>query len=337
MSTNRKPRLTDAQRKLICDNHNRSMSPAEISRVFEIPYTTVKSVLKLFMSTGRINSLQSGGAKNKKITPEIKSRIRDIVDGNAGVTLKNISSIILREFRVNLGTTSVDRCIRQFHYSWKRMVSIPVRRNTEDTISIRHEYAVEFYNLLGVFTESEFIFIDEVGFSVSMRSRHGRSSLGTTPSVSVQNIKSKNISVCCAMTKDGIVYKKINTRAYNTLSFLGYLNELFDFILEQNMRNVVVVMDNVPFHKSSIVIEAFSVKNIKHIFLPPYSPFLNPIENVFSKVKTFVRASSPTSEENLIEKIHLAFDQITGGDCNGYMRLIMRNLSRCLNREVFNE
>jgi transposase len=69
------------------------------------------------------------------------------------------------------------------------------------------------------------------------------------------------------------------------------------------------------------------------MFLPPYSPFLNPIENMFSKWKESVRRSRPTNETELMQLIESGATMITESDCESYFRHMLGFLGRCINGE----
>lgn len=87
-------------------------------------------------------------------------------------------------------------------------------------------------------------------------------------------------------------------------------------------------MDNVIFHKTEQVQVSLSSTNFEIVFLPPYSPFLNPIENFFSKWKRSVRSSLPSNEEELITAIDEASLTIT------YCRNVLNYINMSLQREV---
>jgi transposase len=337
MVLKRRKRLTDETRKRISESYNRGHTISFISDFFGIPESTVRNVVKVFLKTGRIASLPSGGCKNIKISSEIKSRIIQIVDETPDISLKRIAVKVNEEFSINLGRSTIDSCLDNFHYTLKKLILVPEQRNTPENITSRYNYALEFLSILGSTSDTNIFFVDEVGYNVSMRSRRGRSLRGTSPHLEVSNIRSRNLSVCCAMNKYGLTYKKISTRAYNTNLFLGYIQGFFDFLVGLELRNCVIVMDNVPFHKSVVIREEFESNGHRIVFLPPYSPYLNPIENLFSKWKGFVKSSNPTSEEHLATLIDQGLDTITASDCNGFFMEMIRNIDRCLRKERFDE
>ena len=76
----------------------------------------------------------------------------------------------------------------------------------------------------------------------------------------------------------------------------------------------VVVMDNLSAHKGSRVRELIEAKGCELLYLPPYSPDLNPIEEAFSKVKGLLRRARVRSREALIEAMGRALDAVTMKD-----------------------
>ena len=69
-------------------------------------------------------------------------------------------------------------------------------------------------------------------------------------------------------------------------------------------------------------------------FLPPYSPFLNPIEEVFSKWKSALRRSAPKDQEELYNNIHISSQSITNQDCSNYIKHMESYLPKCKNRQI---
>jgi transposase len=79
-----------------------------------------------------------------------------------------------------------------------------------------------------------------------------------------------------------------------------------------------LVLDNCSCHKVEGVINAAEKHKITLLFLPPYSPDFNPIENMWSKMKNSIRKSRPRNYESLIEAIGNALDKITLSDIKGW-------------------
>jgi transposase len=147
-------------------------------------------------------------------------------------------------------------------------------------------------------------------------------------------LRTRNFSVMCAMNKEGLFHYSVQSRAYNTVSFMDALRSLFEKLRCQNISNAVLIADNVPFHKANCVRELVEQNGHRLMFLPPYSPFMNPIENMFAKWKEAVRNNRPENEEALIQLIEQGASLITRNDCDGYFRHTIGFLDRCLNRAI---
>ena len=78
--------------------------------------------------------------------------------------------------------------------------------------------------------------------------------------------------------------------------------------------------DNLAVHKVKGVEEAIRAVGAKPLYLPPYSPDLNPIEMAWSKMKTLIRSDSPTTFRKLIRSVGDALTAISTNDCRGYFK-----------------
>ncbi len=85
-------------------------------------------------------------------------------------------------------------------------------------------------------------------------------------------------------------------------------------------RGDIVVMDNLPAHKVADIRAAIEATGATLLYLPPYSPDLNPIENAFSKLKAILRKAAARSIADLWDTIGTAIDQFTPTECANYFR-----------------
>ena len=81
----------------------------------------------------------------------------------------------------------------------------------------------------------------------------------------------------------------------------------------------IVVADNLPSHKVAGVHEAIEARGASMMFLPSYSPDLNPIEQLFAKLKAVIRRLAPRSREALFEVIGYALHQVSSAECANYL------------------
>lgn len=97
----------------------------------------------------------------------------------------------------------------------------------------------------------------------------------------------------------------------NRESFVGFC----EWLLAPSLHpGDLVVMDNLASHKSQEALRVIESVGAKAVYLPPYSPDLNPIENIFSKVKQFIRGLKPRRLAEIIESVREALIRITLSD-----------------------
>ena len=116
---------------------------------------------------------------------------------------------------------------------------------------------------------------------------------------------------------DAIVAPCVFDRPINARSFLAWVTK---FLVPTLKRGDVVVMDNLSSHKAAAVRRAIRAAGALLLFLPPYSPDLNPIEQAFAKLKTLLRKENARTLEQTTTGIVTLLDQVTPNECANYFR-----------------
>lgn len=124
------------------------------------------------------------------------------------------------------------------------------------------------------------------------------------------------ISTVAVLTKNGIEANFSYTGSMTAELFVVYLEV---YLLNLLSGGKVLIMDNLSVHHATVVMEFLAKHNIRFLFLPPYSPELNPIEEAFSKIKHFVRKQKPRVPQVLYETIKNAMKTITEDDAISYI------------------
>ena len=299
----RRMSLTDDLRKRVVDAYKNGMSVDVIATAFGLPRSTAYGIIRMYQDEDRVESKKRGRPHEEKLSADDKETIKAWIDEDCSITLRQIAARLLEERQISVSEPTISRCIKAFHYTLKRITRLPERRNDETTIEERAAYAERFFELMTAHRESNFFFFDEVGFAVSMRSVQGRSLIGTRAVKVVPNLRTRNFSIFAVKNKTGL-YKWISKSSpYNTAELSTALDVLFECFINDGITNVTLICDNVPFHRAGVIREKVERSGHCLVFLPPYSPFLNPIENLFSKWKGAVRNIGPQNEEQLISNI----------------------------------
>ena len=126
------------------------------------------------------------------------------------------------------------------------------------------------------------VFVDEMGTNTSLSPMYAWAPRGERASCSVPRNRGKNTTLLSSMTLEGLGPSLAVEGATDREVFEAYVERLLAPTLR---RGQVVVMDNLTAHKGERVRELIEERGCELLYLPPYSPDLNPIEEAFSKVK----------------------------------------------------
>jgi len=328
--------FTIDERKAIIDSFEDNNTVGDIARIMGFNKSSVRTVVWRYNKNGQVSSGNSNNSRPKLLSPSEKSTVIGWIDEHPEMTLRELKQKIKAILNKEVSISTIDRLIKKFSYTLKNLVLVPAKRNCPHVIECRFNYAQEFGNLIeSMDNDNKLFFLDEVGFQVSMRTKRGRSLVGTVPFLTVPAVRTRNISVCAIMSKKSVFHKNIQTRPYNSASFAAFLNEVFQYCREHHLSNCVIICDNARFHKTEEISSLFAHNGHVLRFLPPYSPFLNPIENVFSKWKNIVKRANSQNEQQLMDAIQNGFLSITTEDCNSFYRKMFNYiLKACLRQEI---
>lgn len=311
--------------KVLENATNTRKSAAEI---FNVSYSSVVRIYNEYCQKGKIAKSKVGGVKPKKLSPEKINFIKNLLIEDCGLTLKEMKSKVLENFGISVCEATISKYVDSFNFSIKRMTKISNASITENLIEIRKTYSSWF---LSVVNEGrKIIFIDETGFMITMRKYYGRSEKGKKAICITPGIKSRNKTIMACMWKGGMLHYKAQSEAGNRVSFLKFINELTVILTTKEMNNVIMIMDNVSFHKCSEIADFVVSKGHSTIFLPPYSPFFNPIEFMFSQWKSIVRSQKPTTDMELMQYIDGFQNVLSEDQCENYVRHVVDNAIKCL-------
>lgn len=198
-----KNRLPNDLRKQIVIIYNEGRTIDEISSFLSLPRTTVKDVIKIFKAEGRIECKSHGGSGNKKNTDKIQRYIDQRLGSDSTIRLHQLKDEIFANFNVNVCLAIIYKHLKMFNYSLRLLKFVPDSSTTSANIEKRKEYVYRFHDVLTCVADMNIFFVDELGFSVTMRPKFGRPKIETTPICRVPKLRSRNISVYCGMNKVG--------------------------------------------------------------------------------------------------------------------------------------
>lgn len=120
-----------------------------------------------------------------------------------------------------------------------------------------------------------------------------------------------------ALRLTGMTAPFVYDGAMNGNVFLAYVKQILVLSLS---AGDIVVMDNLPAHKIAGVRDVIETAGARLLYLPPYSPDFNPIENAFSKLKALLRAKAERTIEALWDALAAVLDQFSPAECANYFK-----------------
>jgi transposase len=160
------------------------------------------------------------------------------------------------------------------------------------------------------------VFIDETWAKTNMTRRHGRCPRGARLVAKVPHGRWRTLTFLAALRHDRITAPCVIDGPINGTSFCAWVEQ---FLLPTLNPGDIVVMDNLGSHKGKAVRRLIRSAGAKLFFLPRYSPDLNPIEQVFAKLKTLLRKIDPRTIEATWRGIGTLLDRFTAQECANYL------------------
>jgi transposase len=160
------------------------------------------------------------------------------------------------------------------------------------------------------------VFIDESGFHISMTRLRARAPRGERAYGKVPRNRGKNQTLIASITIEGGIGEALSIKgATDAKLFETYVEE---FLAPTLKVGQVVVLDGLGAHRTNRVRELIQERGAELLFLPSYSPDLNPIEEAFSKIKNIVRKAGARTREALDEVMGEALSAVTLEDVAGW-------------------
>jgi transposase len=164
---------------------------------------------------------------------------------------------------------------------------------------------------------TQLVFIDEFGAATNMARAYARGPRGERVVCKAPHGHWKVISTIAAMAVGGMLAGASFDGATDTETFVTFVRE---FLAPRLTPGQVVVMDNLPAHRSPAVDALVAAAGARVLRLPPYSPDFNPIEMAISKVKAALRKAGARTVDALLDGIGDAMASVTPTDAANYIR-----------------
>lgn len=273
---------------LLCD---KEMSKSKIKEILLLDLQTIRRYLNDFEKYGMesidFDDRRSKSGNKKKISIEEEEKVKKFVKDNLIEEAKEVQDYIQKEFKIKYHINSVINLLHNLGFSYKQVVTIPQKANSIESIEKQLVFEAQYKKCKETLKKDEnMLFLDGVHPTHNTKAGFAWIKKGEEKIIETNSGRDRvNLNGAYNISSGEVIVTSSPT--VNSDSTL----ELFDSILERYEEvdgNIYLFSDNARYYKSHMMQDALKTekyKRIKMIFLPAYSPNLNPIERVWKFFK----------------------------------------------------
>ena len=305
----------DLRWRMIWQSEVLEYSQQEIAHNLCIDQSTVSRTLQLFFTTGSVTKRPYPKERAfRKLTTPCQLLICHLVVQRPGIYLHEIQSELLNVLLVDVSTAAICRFLHDNGFTRQKLKHVALQQDA----FLRELYIID----VSLFSMDMFVFVDETGADRRNILRKYGYSLSNNPAADHSLlIRGERISAIVCMSVSGILDVKTVQGTCTGDTFYDFIHtHLMPHLMPFNGFNPhsIVVLDNCAIHCVDEVKDMLQEIGVIVLYLPPYSPDFNPIEEAFSKVKSELRARNG-SEIDIETLIHICFASISSEDCLGWV------------------
>ena len=283
---------------------------------------------KLYNDFPEDNRSQSQNRSSNKLEEEQITFIINKLEEDSTLSSKEISNLIKLEFDLDVGKTTILKCLKSNGYSYKhpklKIKNEEQQRKMRENWWLRHMQNTNFYDIF---------FTDETSFYLD--NPVGARWLKDHDNLIFSKKKGRKIGAWAAINANGKTSLYLYEMNFNTENYLKVLEEAVEEMKEiTSSETLYLQMDNARYHWTTEALEFYLEKNIKVIDWPPYSPDLNSIENIWAIMKQKLEGrkfATMTSSKNELYNIwRILEERLVKKTCIS----IYDRINDCLNAEV---
>ncbi|KAG1135159.1 hypothetical protein G6F37_012923 [Rhizopus arrhizus] len=287
---------------------------------------------------------------------EHKNAILECIDDNPSVVLDEVMKKLKQIFtELKVSKTALFDFVKQHcNLSLKKARLQLIDRNSEEKIQERLDWVRKWEKTDMDFTRN-CVFLDESAFHINLKRSMAWSRKGTPAVVTVPKTRATTMTILGAISAEGLIkcslrlpqlpYNKKRKRGDGvgqtskgtvTGHYISFLKATMDEMDHYpHMKGHYLVMDNAPIHTSDNIAKYVVSRGYRYAYLPPYSPELNPIEQVWSVVKSKVKRNKFLEKETLMTRISEASSSLKLSDFKGIVKHSYKSLDKCRNGQAF--
>jgi putative transposase len=161
------------------------------------------------------------------------------------------------------------------------------------------------------------VFVDETSTNTAMTRTHGWGQKGKKLIGKAPHGHWMTSTFLAGLTHDAILAPQLLPCAMTGVIFQQWLEEC---LIPEMKPGSIVVIDNLPAHKVAGIRQCLEGAGMQLLYLPPYSPDLNPIEQVFAKIKALLRRMAPRSFDAICDALKTILEKFPPAECANYLK-----------------
>lgn len=262
-----------------------------------------------FKASGERCSRPIGGHRIPRLAP-VEQEVRAWIKKQPDLTLAELGERVRQEKDIRLKIPALWHQLNKWGLNFKKTLHAS-EQEREDARLAREQWRQGQKDQ----SREHRVFLDETRVTTSMTRRYGRAPKGERCVDHAPHGHWHTNTFIAALSSDRVGAPWLLDGPINGEVFLHYIQEVLGPTLQPGD---IVVADNLSSQKVAGVREAVAARGAQIIFLPPYSPELNPIKNFFAKLKALLRKAAERHFDALVDRIKIILENVTTEECANY-------------------
>jgi len=296
----------DLRERIVAAVERGEHSIRQLAHLFSVSLSCIVRLLQHRRQTGSVQPKPHAGVPTRKLDAAAEARLLELVRAQPDATLA--------ELRDRLGIPcclmTIARALQRHQITRKKKTLFAQEQKSPRVQAKRQA----FKKKLAAVDPDHLVFVDESGANTGMTRTHGRAPQGERVQATAPGAW-QNVTLITGMRTSGVVAPIALPGAVDRLVFETYVQEA---LVPELQEGDVVVMDNLAAHKNPAVVTAIEAVGARVEPLPVYSPDLTPIEEMFSKTKSYLRKVAARTTDTVITAMGEALVSVTPSDILGW-------------------
>lgn len=301
----------DFREKLLQAWDRRELMQEELARLFGVSVSFLRKLIAQRQETGSIDPKPHAGGAGPKLGPDALNELQNLIDKQPDATHKELRDKLLAQTGLSISVRGIGRAIKRLGLTRKKKTKSASEQDRPDVAAKREEHK----SLAMEIDPTKLHCLDESGMRVGETRAYGLSKPGERIEEKVPGKRWETITMIGTLGVGGITSMATIQGAVNGDIFESYVEQILVPALKPGD---IVMMDNLQVHKNAAACAAIKAAGASVMYLPPYSPDLNPVEHAWAKLKGILRTAKAQTREALEAAVGPAIEAITASNARGW-------------------